>query len=57
MCGMFTLVNINYSKLSVSTINESFLKGKSRGPENSTTKHFLNSFCGFHRLAITPLKI
>jgi asparagine synthetase B (glutamine-hydrolysing) len=57
MCGIFTLVNINYSKLSVSTINESFLKGKSRGPENSTTKHFLNSFCGFHRLAITPLKI
>jgi len=55
MCGIFTLVNINYSKLSVSTIHESFLKGKSRGPDNSNTKYFLNSFCGFHRLAINGL--
>ena len=52
MCGIFALLNNTIDKISDISLN--FNKGKSRGPENSTLIEIkeLNSFIGFHRLAI-----
>lgn len=54
MCGIFALLNsygINNEK-----IEKQFIKGKSRGPENSTfVTSYPNITFGFHRLAINGL--
>jgi asparagine synthase (glutamine-hydrolysing) len=55
MCGIFSLLNVDYSKFSLDIINESFLKGQNRGPESSVLKNYLNCIFGFHRLAINGL--
>lgn len=55
MCGIFSLFNINYNELPLNSIMNAFSKGYRRGPENSSTKHYINSFFGFHRLAINGL--
>ena len=53
MCGIFSLLNNGTLN---SSIIKSFYKGKTRGPENSTIKAFLNTvILGFHRLAINDL--
>jgi len=54
MCGIFAL--LNYNNISVDFIHNSFLKGKSRGPEFSKLDvSFLKMALGFHRLAINGL--
>ena len=35
MCGIFSLLNHNDSKLESNIIYESFMKGKKRGPDHS----------------------
>jgi asparagine synthase (glutamine-hydrolysing) len=56
MCGIFALLNsygINNDK-----IEKLFIKGKSRGPENSTfVTSYPNINIGFHRLAINGLNV
>ena len=55
MCGIFALAN--YLKCSISSDpNESFIKGKNRGPEMSILKSVsIDLLFGFHRLAINGL--
>jgi asparagine synthase (glutamine-hydrolysing) len=55
MCGIFSLLN-NNNILHDKLINQSFQKGKNRGPEFSLLKK-INILCefGFHRLAINGL--
>ena len=53
MCGIFALLNSSYDNNSV---NNEFMKGKSRGPEFSKLEHlYLKMTLGFHRLAINGL--
>lgn len=53
MCGIFSL--LNYCHYDMAFIKSQFLKGQSRGPED--TKHLVlnKNFIGFHRLAINGL--
>jgi asparagine synthase (glutamine-hydrolysing) len=55
MCGIFSLLNVDYSYYNKSFIQNMFMKGKNRGPEQSITQDFLNGTMGFHRLAINGL--
>jgi asparagine synthase (glutamine-hydrolysing) len=56
MCGIFALLNnrdVDYTK-----IFDFFMKGKSRGPDNSnmkTIESYPDSYIGFHRLSINGL--
>ena len=52
MCGIFALLNNKYSD--TKRVQESFKKGKDRGPENSKFIDLPSIHCslGFHRLAI-----
>jgi len=53
MCGIFALLNSSYNNDSV---NNEFMKGKSRGPEFSKLDYsYLKMILGFHRLAINGL--
>jgi asparagine synthase (glutamine-hydrolysing) len=53
MCGIFAIFN-NSAPLQI--IDNSFVKGKNRGPEFSKLDHsFLKMILGFHRLAINGL--
>ena len=55
MCGIFTLINGTHN-IPDEIINESFNKGKKRGPEYSELKRIEeNLIFGFHRLAINGL--
>jgi len=55
MCGIFTLLN-GTDNIPDEIINESFNKGKNRGPEYSELKQIEeNLLFGFHRLAINGL--
>ena len=51
MCGIFSIINNNFSK---ELVLRQFEKGKSRGPESSKTiiLEYPSIFLGFHRLAI-----
>ena len=54
MCGIFAL--LNYSKYSLETINNEFMKGQKRGPESSKfVTEYKKMVLGFHRLAINGL--
>ena len=58
MCGIFALCNYNdsYSKNNIHLIEESFNKGKNRGPEFSILKQVsIQLQFGFHRLAINGI--
>ena len=56
MCGIFALLNHSNSQLELSKIEESFMKGKNRGPDHSVIKNVsINITFGFHRLAINGL--
>lgn len=56
MCGIFCLLNSlsqpAHSKLSKEHVYNEFMKGRSRGPENSTFTQVGDAMMGFHRLAI-----
>ena len=53
MCGIFALLNSSYNN---NTVNNEFMKGKSRGPEFSKLDYlYLKMILGFHRLAINGL--
>lgn len=59
MCGIFAVLqkisSFNQS-ISKSIISKEFMKGQSRGPENSVLKEINNNLIlGFHRLAINGL--
>ena len=56
MCGIFTILN-NENYVSMDVINQSFIKGKNRGPEHSSLNSSLvmKTIIGFHRLAINGL--
>ena len=56
MCGIFTILN-NDNYISADIINQSFEKGKNRGPEHSSLNSnlVLKTVIGFHRLAINGL--
>lgn len=55
MCGIFALLN-NRKSFSDDHINDSFMVGKKRGPEDSNLKSFDEKIIlGFHRLAINGL--
>ena len=53
MCGIFAL--LNPQGVPTDTIKRHFLKGKHRGPDNSTFQAHYNMLIGFHRLAINGL--
>ena len=53
MCGIFALLNPQCTP--TDTIKKHFLKGKNRGPDNSTFQAHYNMLIGFHRLAINGL--
>tara|TARA_B100000524_G_scaffold348106_1_gene251641 strand:+ start:3377 stop:5032 length:1656 start_codon:yes stop_codon:yes gene_type:complete len=54
MCGIFSL--LNYVNYDMDFINEQFLKGQSRGPEDTKINTYDNNvLLGFHRLAINGL--
>ena len=54
MCGIFSL--LNYNNYDMNFIKEQFLKGQSRGPEDTKISTFDNNILmGFHRLAINGL--
>ena len=52
MCGIFAI--LNNKNLQINKIVKEFEKGKNRGPENSKLINLesINSYIGFHRLAI-----
>ena len=55
MCGIFCILN-NNNTFSEEYILQEFLKGRSRGPENTKIKTFSDECVfGFHRLAINGL--
>ena len=55
MCGIFSILN-NSSFFTKKNINEQFLKGIKRGPDNSQLKEeVFNYILGFHRLSINGL--
>ena len=53
MCGIFALLNPQSVRTDI--IKKHFLKGKNRGPDNSTFQAHYNMLIGFHRLAINGL--
>ena len=53
MCGIFTI--LNNDNIPFKTIENSFMKGRRRGPEFSTINTIFKSIVGFHRLAINGL--
>ena len=59
MCGIFAVLQkiSSFNKsISKSIISKEFMKGQSRGPENSVLKEINNNLIlGFHRLAINGL--
>ena len=58
MCGIFGFLNNSLTPANVITskiIEDSFNKGKHRGPDNSSTTKLNNLIFGFHRLAINGL--
>ena len=58
MCGIFALLNNIHSHkhIDYNTINNEFMKGKSRGPEHSILESVsIDLLFGFHRLAINGL--
>lgn len=56
MCGIFLLLNNSIYINDLSFINNEFMKGKNRGPENSNLQAINdNTIVGFHRLAINGL--
>lgn len=54
MCGIVAILN-NNKTFNDENINNALNKGKSRGPELTTTKNYNNIFLGFHRLAINGI--
>lgn len=55
MCGIFSVIN-NANFIPMSVIHKSFMKGVSRGPEDSQFVQLYNDTAfGFHRLAINGL--
>lgn len=55
MCGIFALLN-NNTTFTPEVINDAFVKGAKRGPENSILERSDNkTMLGFHRLAINGL--
>tara|TARA_Y100000992_G_scaffold147573_1_gene98307 strand:- start:286 stop:2079 length:1794 start_codon:yes stop_codon:yes gene_type:complete len=55
MCGIFTILN-NNSRFTDKYIQEQFIKGNKRGPDNSELqKELLKFILGFHRLSINGL--
>ena len=52
MCGIFAVLNNKH--LELENVKEQFNKGKNRGPEYSKLENLqsINSYIGFHRLAI-----
>ena len=54
MCGIFALLN-NNGVVSDEFIKKQFLKGKSRGPDNTTLNITNDIYIGFHRLSINGL--
>jgi len=56
MCGIFALLHNNNEVVDMDNILQNFMKGKSRGPENSKLEVINdNLILGFHRLAINGL--
>jgi len=56
MCGIFFIKKPDeYSSIEVSQIHNDFLKGKGRGPDDTTTYQIDNYYLGFHRLSINGL--
>ena len=58
MCGIFGFLNNSLTPANVITnkiIEDSFNKGKHRGPDNSSITKLNNLTFGFHRLAINGL--
>ena len=56
MCGIFSLLNAEYSGFPEDFIKTQFEKGQGRGPDNSVLKQVgRNTLFGFHRLAINGL--
>lgn len=56
MCGIFSFLKKNISHENLVHLYYSFMKGKGRGPENSSFEEvFKNIHFGFHRLAINGL--
>ena len=58
MCGIFGFLNKSLTPANIITskiIEDSFNKGKHRGPDNSSTTKLNNLIFGFHRLAINGL--
>ena len=55
MCGIFSLINNNYTQIKQELIETAFYKGKNRGPEKSSLHHYAELVLGFHRLAINGL--
>jgi asparagine synthase (glutamine-hydrolysing) len=55
MCGIFALIN-NRSTFNANIVNNCFMLGKERGPEDTEYKRIgYNVYFGFHRLAINGL--
>ena len=52
MCGIFAILNKQHDE---KTLISHFIKGTSRGPENSSIEFLSNITLGFHRLAINGL--
>jgi len=56
MCGIFGLLQFKNDIIDTNLISKNFMKGKSRGPENSKLERINdNLIIGFHRLAINGL--
>mgnify|MGYP000235629402 CR=1 FL=1 len=56
MCGIFAILNKDVLQYSVESVNNSFMLGQHRGPENSVLKNvMIGADYGFHRLAINGL--
>jgi len=56
MCGIFAILNNEYTKLTWDFVQKQFEKGKNRGPEHSVFKNIMiKADLGFHRLAINGL--
>jgi asparagine synthase (glutamine-hydrolysing) len=56
MCGIFGLLQYKNDIIDTNLISKNFMKGKSRGPENSKLERINdNLILGFHRLAINGL--
>ena len=56
MCGIFASLINNYSFFNMENISNNFMKGQTRGPENSKLVNINdNLIFGFHRLAINGI--